>query len=50
MEEIIIMGIYVDYMIIIGSNSHKIVKLKEDMKKVFEVIVTMNMGLDQRRV
>ena len=33
MEERLIIGVYVDDMILTGSNSHKIVKFKEDMKK-----------------
>ena len=37
MEEIIIFGVYVDDMIITGSNSHKIVEFKENMKQVFEM-------------
>ena len=36
MQERLIIGVYVDDINIIGSNSHKIVKFKEDMKKVFE--------------
>ena len=37
MEERLIIGVYVDDMIITWSNSHKIVKFNEDMKKVFEM-------------
>ena len=38
MEERLIIGVYVDDMIITGSNSHKRIKFKEAMKKVFEMI------------
>ena len=41
-QERLIIGVYVDDMIITGSNSHKIPKFKEDMKKVFEMI---NLGI-----
>ena len=37
MQERIIIGVYVDDMIIIWSNSQKIVEFKENMKKVFEM-------------
>ena len=37
MQEIIILGVYVDDMIITGPNSHKIVKFNEGMKQVFEM-------------
>ena len=37
MEERLIIGVYVDDMIITGSNSHKIIMFKEAMKKVFEM-------------
>ena len=36
-QERIIIGVYANDMIIIGSNSNKIAKFKEDMKKVFEM-------------
>ena len=37
MKEKIIIRVYVDGMIITGSNSHKIVEFKENMKEVFEM-------------
>ena len=37
MQERIIIGVYVDDMIITGSNSYKIVEFKENMKQVFEM-------------
>ena len=37
MQERIIVGVYVDDMLITGSNSHKIVEFKESMKWVFEM-------------
>ena len=36
-QERIIIGVYVDDMIITGSKSHKIVEFKEGMKRVFEM-------------
>ena len=37
MQERIIIGVYVDDMIITGSNSYKIVEFKENIKHVFEM-------------
>ena len=37
MQERVIIGVYVDDMIIIGPNSCKIKKFKESMKQVFEM-------------
>ena len=50
MQERIIVGVYVDDMIIIGSNSHKIVEFKEGMKHVFEMtdlgIISFYLGIE----
>ena len=37
MQERLMIRVYVNDMIITGSNSHNIIKFKEDMKKVFEM-------------
>ena len=37
MQDTIIIGVYVDDMIITGSNSYKIIEFKENMKHVFEM-------------
>ena len=37
MEDRLIIGVYVDDMIITGSNSYKIVEFKENMKQVFKM-------------
>ena len=42
MQERIIIGVYVDYMIFIGSSSHKIVEFKESIKQVIEMT---NLGI-----
>ena len=42
MHERIIIGVYVDDMIITRSNSHKIVEFKENMKQLFEM---MDLGI-----
>ena len=46
----LIIGVYVDDMIIMGSNSHKIIKFKEAMKKVFEMtdldILSFYLGIE----
>ena len=53
MEERLIIEMYVDGMIITRSNSHKIIKFKEAMKKVFEMtdlgVLSSSLGIEIER-